>query len=154
MSQPVEVDPLERIKAAQERLQRAAVRGGLENDPLGECFAALSDCLGVMGDVQVRMGEGGARGLTKEGEAELVHRVGREVKASVPIWSRALSMRASLVGALLGGLLVLAATGVGYGVGRSGEPRISSVCQGAALQKKPEGVVCAFWWIKTADVKQ
>ena len=55
-------------------MERATAKAGLENDPLGDCFAALTDCLGAMGELHADMKAGGARGLTPEGEFQTVWR--------------------------------------------------------------------------------
>ena len=147
-------NPAASIRAAQVRLERATAKAGLENDPLGDCFAALTDCLGAMGELHADMKAGGARGLTPEGEAALVtalvQRVGREVGASLVRRARADLIRTGLFGAaLLVGATALAGS-VAYATGRihGAAARVAELCQGTALQAQPKGgVSCSFWFV-------
>ena len=145
---PEPADPAASIRAAQLRLERATAKAALESDPLGDCFAALSDCLGAMGELHADMKAGGARGLTPEAEAALVQRVGREMRVGLSALPRAHLLRTSVFGAtILVGAMALAG-GVAYAVGHSkgGDARIAELCQGTAVQLQPKGgTACSFW---------
>ena len=148
MSEAATADPAAAIRAAQERLRRAAAKAGLENDPLGDCFAALSDCLGVMGDLRASMQADVARGLTPEGEAELVQRIGREVKIGLAAMPRAHLLRTGLLGAgvMLGAMVAAGAVAYAVGHSRGGDARVAELCQGPAVQDQAKGgTACTFW---------
>lgn len=90
----------------------------------------------------------GARGLTAEGERDLVQRIGREVGSSLARRARADVLRTGLLGvAVLSGAMGLAGA-VCYGVGRAqgGDLRIAQICTGAAVQVQAgDGLSCSFW---------
>ena len=149
VSEAATSDPAAAIRVAQDRLRRAAAKAGLENDPLGDCFDALSDCLGAMGDLRASMKADVARGLTPEGEEELVRRITREVRIGLAAMPRAQLLRTSLLGAgvVLGAMALAGAVAYAVGHSKGGESRVTELCQGPAVQAQKGGTSCSFWLV-------
>ena len=127
-------------------------RAVLPDDPIAPLLDAMAErevrMEGLVREFRDKLD--GARGLTPEGEAALVQRVGREVGVRLAPLPRAHLLRTGLIGALVlvGGMAL--AGGVAYALGhaRGGDARIAEICTGAALQAQPKGgVSCAFWFV-------
>lgn len=90
----------------------------------------------------------GARGLTPEGEAALVQRIGREVGVRLAPLPRAHLLRTSLLGAavLFGVAALTGATAYTLGRAQGGDARVAALCQGTAVQPQAKGgTACSFW---------